>query len=187
MLAVAAPAGAAVAHDGHGRNDHGHGIRTQTTGHRSKPTSVSTGDAAFLVTATSAALTEIQAGQLAVAQGTSPAVTSYGQRLVTDHTKELGTLQWIGTATGVTLPTTPDADQQAELTTLGSTDAASFDRVFLTAAVNDHRAAVKLFTKEARSSRRGVARFALMELPMLRHHLRIAEFDLWFTSRPPMA
>jgi putative membrane protein len=149
---------------------------TTATTHRA----VSPRDAAFLATATSAALAEVQAGHLAVTDGTSDAITSYGQRLVDDHSKELTTLQWIAAAAGVTLPTTPTAAQQDELATLASTDAASFDRAFLTGAVADHRDAVKLFTHESRSSRRGVARFARMELPMLKKHLRIAEFDLWF-------
>jgi putative membrane protein len=208
LLLVAAPAGASVAHHGHDSptgntravsTDH-HSKQDGTGNHQQTPTpppstsqstptvtshtvarSVSARDAAFLVTATSGALTEIQAGQLAVDQGSAGAVRSYGQRLVDDHTRELTTLQWIASVAGVTLPTAPDATQQGELATLAGTDSASFDTAFLSAAVTDHRAAIKLFTKEAYSSRRGVARFARMELPMLRKHLRIAQFGLWWS------
>ena len=69
-------------------------------------------DAEFLVKSTSNALLEVELGKLAQARATSPAVRSYGTRLVPQRLGLLATLRALAAAKGLTVPAALGGDEQ---------------------------------------------------------------------------
>jgi putative membrane protein len=136
------------------------------------------GDQTFITKAIQANLAEISVGQLAGTKGTTDAVRSYGQLLVTDHTKANEKATTLATAAGVTPPTAADAGGKKLYDKLSGLSGAAFDRAFVGAMVKDHKQAIKLFNKEANSGTSPIALFAKDTVPTLQGHLKTAQ-SLW--------
>src|SRR3954469_18061428 len=58
-------------------------------------------------------MTEVELGRMASTKGQSAAVKSFGQRMVTDHTKAGNKLKATSARAGVTLPTELDTEHRA--------------------------------------------------------------------------
>ncbi len=106
-------------------------------------------DKAFLTTAAQSDQNEIALSQLAQQKATDPAVKKYASKMIQDHTKLTATMKPYAEQWGLTPPTGPDADHQAELTKLQSLSGKDFDKEYMTQMDTDHKKALSAFTTEA--------------------------------------
>jgi putative membrane protein len=99
-------------------------------------------DAAFLKAAHQSNLAEIAGGKLAQQKASSQQVKDLGQRFVTDHTKLDQSLQKTASALGVSLPSAPNAQQQAVAARYRAASGSQFDSVFISTQMQAHMAAM---------------------------------------------
>src|SRR6185312_12631124 len=71
---------------------------------------LSAADKDFMMKAAQGAIAEIELGGVAMKRGGKDGKT-FGQRMVTDHTKSLNSLKSLAASLRITLPTKPTADQ----------------------------------------------------------------------------
>ncbi len=135
-----------------------------------------TADHTFATKAAQGGLAEVQLGNLAKDKASSPDVKSFGERMVTDHSKANDELKQIAAKKNITLPTTMDAKSQATYDRLSKLSGAEFDRAYMKDMVTDHRMDVNEFKKESEhGSDPDFKSFAGKTLPTLEEHLRMAE------------
>ena len=138
------------------------------------PAMVSRGDRGFFVTAAEDGMAEVELGKLAQQKGSSEQVKSFGNQMVTDHTKAGDELKALAATKGVTLPSTPGKHQK-DIDKLGRKSGADFDRDYARHMVDAHKKAVSLFQKTAKSGDDAdVKAFAGKTLPTLQQHLEHA-------------
>jgi putative membrane protein len=133
-------------------------------------------DRAFLVAAHQSNLTEIAAGKAAQAKATTSVVREHGQLFITDHTKLDASLQTVAKNLGVTLPTTPNAAQQATLASVSAKSGSAFDSAWLTSQLAGHKAAKADGVKElASGSDATVLALDKTAAPVVQMHLTMLE------------
>jgi putative membrane protein len=140
---------------------------------------VSATDKMFFTKAAQAGMAEVEMGQLAQSQGSSDAVKTFGQQMVTDHGAANDELKTLAAQKGVTLPTKVAAADQSLINRLKKAKGMAFDHLYLQeAGVKDHTAAVSLFTKASKSKDADVKAFADKTLPTIQKHLDMAKQDV---------
>ena len=133
-------------------------------------------DSRWLTKAAQGGMAEVALGQLAQSNASSPDVKQFGERMVNDHSKANEELTRLASEKGITLPSGLDARSQATKDRLSKLKGAAFDRAYMADMVNDHRADVSEFQKEANSGQDAdLKAFAAKTLPTLQEHLRMAE------------
>jgi putative membrane protein len=111
-------------------------------------------------------------GQLAAQKATDPDVKAFGEQMVHDHTQVNDKLMSVAQSESMTLPTQPDAKQQATYQKLSALSGPAFDKAYVKDMVKDHEEDIKLFTKESQSgSDPKIKDFATSSLPVLQGHL----------------
>jgi putative membrane protein len=136
----------------------------------------SAADTDFVKKAAQAGTAEVAAGNMAVSKGQSESVKTFGQRMVTDHSKAGEELKAVATKSGLTLPSTVSSEQKAAAEKLGKMQGADFDKAYAKQMVSDHQEAVALFQKEASSGNDAdLKAFAQKTLPALQEHLKMAQ------------
>lgn len=132
----------------------------------------------FLHYAASANLWEIQSSRLALQVSGDPAVRSFAEMIIADHTRLAGTMAAAGKTAG-TLPPPPEALMPADQTKvdqLQSLPAASFDTAYRDMQVAAHQQAIALFQNYAAGGDNSTLRsMASQAIPMLQKHLAAAE------------
>ncbi|WP_315094119.1 DUF4142 domain-containing protein [uncultured Cellulomonas sp.] len=129
-------------------------------------------DQAWMASAHQGNLAEIAAGQAAVAQASTDTVRQLGQMLITDHTTLDASLTAAATQLGVTLPTTPTPQQQADLSAVTATSGAAFDSAWIALQIAAHRATLAAGETElASGSEQQVKDLAAAAAPVVQHHL----------------
>lgn len=137
---------------------------------------LSPGDREFLSKAAQGGVMEVTAGKLAVSRAENPAVRSFGQHMVDDHTAANEQLKSVADAIQTTLPDSSGTKEQRNLAKLEALNGARFDRAYATMMVEDHEQDVRVFAKEARHGKDPqVKAFAQQTLPTLRRHLQMAK------------
>ncbi|HEV7822938.1 MAG TPA: DUF4142 domain-containing protein [Burkholderiales bacterium] len=139
--------------------------------------SLSSKDRQFISKAAQAGHAEVAAGKLAASQASSDEVKKFGQHMVDDHGKANEELARIAQAKGITPPAGPDAAHQRLATRLQAAKAAEFDRLYVSeAGVKDHKAAVALFTDQAKNGKDAELKaFAEKTLPTIKEHQKMAQ------------
>lgn len=133
-------------------------------------------DAEFLTGAIRSNITEIRMGELANQKSTNPQVKQYGTKLKTDHSKTLQEITVFAETTGLTIPTEPDAEQQASLKMLSTLAGAQFDGQFIEHMVMAHTEAVEKYSAQTHANpNKALSDLASKTLPTLREHLEIAK------------
>jgi putative membrane protein len=136
----------------------------------------SAADADFVMKAGQAGVAEVAAGRMAETRGESQAVKTFGQRMVTDHTKAGDELKNVAVKSGATVPATSSPEQMQAAQKLAGLKGAAFDKAYAEQMVKDHEEAVALFEKEASSgSDADLKAFAGKTLPTLQEHLKMAK------------
>jgi len=140
---------------------------------------ISTSDNSFITKAAQGGMAEVELGRLAVERAESPQVKSFGQRMVTDHTKVNDELKALCTSKGITLPNTLDSKDEATKNRLSKLNGAAFDKAYMEDMVSDHKKDVSEFQHEAdHGTDPDVKSFAGKTLPVLQQHLQLAEQTL---------
>ncbi|MCH4092219.1 DUF4142 domain-containing protein [Acetobacter sp.] len=113
------------------------------------PPSLSAADTAFVQTVAEANLTEVALGKIALTNAGTSGVKSFAQHAISEHTSAEDRLASIASAHGITLPTSPNDDDQKIITDLGGVKGAKFDKGYIANAIQSHTSAVKLAGDEA--------------------------------------
>jgi putative membrane protein len=131
-------------------------------------------DTSFVQFAAQAGLAEVQEGQLAQSNS-NLAVSEFGRWMVTDHTANGAVLQNLAKQEGITLPTSPSADQQSDIANLQSLPPDAFAAAYSKAQVSDHANTLMQFIKEAEGGQDPALKtFAKDTIPVLTQHLSAA-------------
>ncbi|HZR35439.1 MAG TPA: DUF4142 domain-containing protein [Nevskia sp.] len=142
---------------------------------RAPAVKLSSSDQEFFAKAAASGLGEVNAGQMAQAQGSTDQVKTFGRQMMRDHGKANAELKQLAASKGVTLPDAPDADHQKELDQLKQKQGGEFDQEYAKGQVKDHKEAVSLFEKAAKSKDADIKAFAQKTLPVLKEHLTMAK------------
>ena len=132
-------------------------------------------DQSFFTQAAEGGLAEVDAGKLAQAKGSSPAVKEFGVQMVTDHGKANAKLKSIAASKQVMLPSQPNAEHQAMKKKLEGLNGPAFDAAYMQGQVSDHEKVAALLEQEAAGGKDAQAKtFAAETLPTVQMHLEMA-------------
>lgn len=138
--------------------------------------SVNAQDRTFVTTAASSGLMEVETGQLASQKGASAEVKSFGQQMVTDHSRANERLMTLARNKGMSPPAQMNAQHRQQTQRLSGLSGAEFDRAYITQMVQAHQQDVALFEQQSRNGGDPDLRaFAQETLPTLRQHLEMAQ------------
>ncbi|MDI3261865.1 MAG: DUF4142 domain-containing protein [Fulvimonas sp.] len=132
-------------------------------------------DTRFLHKAAAGGIAEVELGQQALQQAQSPAVKQFAQQMVDDHSKANRELTELAANKKITVPSEPDASSKALASKLSSLKGDAYDKAYMAAMVKDHRKDVALFKRATQSQDQDIRQFAEKTLPVLEHHLSMAE------------
>nr|WP_295926752.1 DUF4142 domain-containing protein [uncultured Dyadobacter sp.] len=142
-------------------------------------------DRTFMLNAADGGMFEVKAGELAVAKGDSMnhmvhtdsmSVKSFGQSMITDHSKANDELKTLADRREVAIPATLSTAKQQKLDSLSAASGAVFNRMYTTMMVSSHQETVSLFQSEANGGDDNELKtWASGKLPTLQHHLEMAE------------
>ena len=133
-------------------------------------------DASFYKDAAAGGMSEVELGQLAQDKASTPAVKEFGAMMVKDHSAADDRLKSLAMSEQVSLPDGPTVLQKATKAKLDMMSGESFDKSYIKGMLDDHKADIKDFQKEASDGKDPQARaFAAATLPTLKHHLQRAE------------
>ena len=144
-------------------------------------------DRMFVTNAADGGMFEVKAGELAVAKGDSTpsgmvmggdsmSIKSFGQMMITDHTKANNELKTLADSKDVNVPTTLSAAKQKMIDSLSSATGAAFNMMYAKMMVSSHEETVSLFEKQAAGGQDAELKsWASQKLPTLKHHLEMAE------------
>jgi len=133
-------------------------------------------DAGFLHAASAAQMGELRLAQLAQKQGMSEAIKQFANRVANDEAKAGDDLKALSSQTGMPLAKSYNAKDGAYYDTLAGLSGTSFDGVYISAMVTDHREDIAAFQKEADGGKNAMLKdYASRSLPILQEHLKLAE------------
>ncbi|MEJ1973093.1 MAG: DUF4142 domain-containing protein [Lacunisphaera sp.] len=127
---------------------------------------LSRADRHFFEKAAKGGTKEVEISQGALMHLTSPEVRNFAQMMVSDHAQTNAELQALAQQKGVVLPA-PDPKVERKW----SDNAKDVEDEYLATMVGEHKDAVDLFEKAAKSDDPDIAAFAQKTLPTLRAHL----------------
>ena len=140
--------------------------------------SVSAQDTSWAQSNAQTDLAEITIGQIAEQRAQHTATKSLAQMTMSDHQKALSELKTVASQAGITLPTAPNATQQAQAAQLKSVSASQFDATYDSDQVQGHKLSISQTETEISSgSSTAVKSFAQVYLPVAEKHLQMAESD----------
>ena len=96
-------------------------------------------DKMFAKKALAGGMTEVEAGKLAVAQGSSQDVKQFGQKMIDDHTKLGDQLKPIAAKIGVNPPSDLPSKEKKMLASLQGLSGDAFDQAYIKAMLKDHK------------------------------------------------
>jgi putative membrane protein len=129
----------------------------------------------FSSAAAQGGLAEVELGRLAVQRGSNPAVKSFGQRMIEDHSRANDELKAIATRKNIALPPDLNSDQKAMMEKLSKLSGAEFDKQYMSDMVKDHEADAKEFENQAnKGTDADIKAFAAKTLPIIQRHLQMA-------------
>jgi putative membrane protein len=138
---------------------------------------VSAADVDFVSNAASTGALEVEAGRVAVERAKTPAVRSFAQKLVDEHSRTSAELQALRIASTVANVASMSPKEGEQLRRLKELQGREFDREYVAQlGVAAHERAVGAFEKAAESaSDTQVKSFAQAKLPALRENLKTAQ------------
>lgn len=133
-------------------------------------------DKKFTESAAKGGMMEVMLGKIAETNASNAKVKAFGKLMVEDHTKINDELMSWASKVNYTLPTSLDADQQKKVDELKMKKGIDFDKAYTDLMVNDHMGDINEFKKESTDGGNSdLKSFALKKLPILEHHLVLAE------------
>jgi putative membrane protein len=132
-----------------------------------------TADSRFMTAAAQSGIAELELAALAQEKSTNVRLKGVAQKIEADREKASGELKALASKKSVTLPDAPDAAHQVARDRLHALAGAEFDSAWIARLVQDHEAAVALFSKHAAGGGDPEIRaFAAGNLPALQARLR---------------
>lgn len=146
-------------------------------------TAPSAADKTFVTANEQTNLAEITLGNLALAHSSSSDVKQLAQKTLSDHQVAQTKLKKVAADLGLTLPTAPNATQQAQAAQLKGLSGSSFDQLYLRDQVAGHKLSITgTNTEISTGSSSSVVTYAKGYLPVAQMHLTMAQADLGTTS-----
>ncbi|MCF0074201.1 DUF4142 domain-containing protein [Dyadobacter sp. CY261] len=147
---------------------------------------LSEADKMFVTNAADGGMFEVEAGEMAVAKGDSTSmgsmhgdslsVKSFGQMMVTDHTKVNEELENMATRKGASVPASLSSAKQQKLDSLSGVTGAAFNRMYTKMMVSSHQETIVLFQSEASGGNdTELKSWAADKVPALQDHLAAAQ------------
>jgi putative membrane protein len=119
---------------------------------------------------------EVELGQLAQKNGSSPEVKQFGQQMVTDHTRLNDELGKAAKSAGLQVPSNLNSKQQAEFANLSKTSGKEFDAKYANLMVQDHTDDLAAFKKAEPNTHSHELKKAIGDaIPVIEHHLQMAK------------
>jgi putative membrane protein len=139
-------------------------------------TGLTPADRDFLNKAAQGSMMEVAAGKLAARRAMDPAVKTFGERMVSDHTAADDMLKTLADSKQTPLPDSVSPEERKALGKLEGLNGTEFDKAYSQMMVDDHVTDISDFEKETRKKGADgdVKAFAEQTLPTLRHHLMLA-------------
>ena len=139
-------------------------------------------DLGFVQQATASGLAEVTEGQIAVAKSVNPAVRSFGQQMVTDHTAANNQLRTIAAQEHIPQSPVLTAPEQQE-----KCSAPDFTGTYVDMQLVDHIQTLRQFLQETKAGQDpALVTFAQQQVPTLMQHLdNAAALDLALRGLPP--
>jgi putative membrane protein len=133
-------------------------------------------DTDFAVTAADGAMLEVQLGQLAKTNASSPEVKKFAQMMVTEHSKANDELKTIAQQKNISLPATLGEDHQKKYEDLAKKKGLEFDKEYMDFMVKDHEDDLDAFEKQAEDGNDPELKsWAANKVSTLRNHLDMAK------------
>jgi putative membrane protein len=118
---------------------------------------------------------EVAAGKLATQRAADPAVRTFAQRMVADHSANNDLLKSLASSKQAPLPDSVSPDDHVALGKLEGLNGHDFDQAYADMMVKDHVADIREFQQEMTQAQDpDVKDFAQQTLPTLQHHLMLA-------------
>lgn len=134
------------------------------------------GDQKFFTEAANGGMMEVQLGQMAQKQAQSQDVKSFGERMVTDHTKANDELKTLAQQKDLAMPSAMEHKMKKAMDKLSGMSGADFDRKYMEMMVKDHTKDVADFRKAAKNVKDAdLNAWAKKTLPTLEDHLKQAK------------
>jgi putative membrane protein len=139
-------------------------------------TGLSPGDRAFVNKAAQGNLMEVMTGKLATQRALDPAVKSFGQQMVSDHTAANEKLKSLADSKQMPMADTVSAEEHEAMGKLEGLNGTEFDKAYSKMMVKDHKEDISEFEKEVKKAKDpDVKAYAEQTLTTLRHHLMLAD------------
>lgn len=129
----------------------------------------------FVEEASAKNIAEIEAGKLALEKSSEPAVRTFAQEMIKEHSAQNSELRGIATRKKVEMADDATLANQAKAALLKQYDGVSFDVAYANNQVSAHRDAIEYYQDATKSKDTEVRTLAVATLPTLHHHLRKAE------------
>ena len=133
-------------------------------------------DGAFVQKAAEGSMAELELSRLASEQAQSADVRAFAQRMVQDHTQNASELEIIAAHENIALPETLSDEHTQLRSELARERGRRFDNTYMNAMLTDHQTLAKLLrSSEAAVSTDELRTYIRKTLPVVEHHLRMAE------------
>jgi putative membrane protein len=154
----------------------GTGVLTAMPAGAAGTAAVSTQDTTWAQANAQTDLAEIAIGQIAEQRALHSDTRNLAQVTMSDHQRALAQLKTVASQAGITLPTAPNATQQAQATQLKSVSSSQFDATYDSIQIKGHELSIsQTKTEIANGSSAAVKNFASVYLPVAEKHLQMAE------------
>ncbi|MBB6609419.1 DUF4142 domain-containing protein [Pontibacter sp. Tf4] len=125
----------------------------------------------FMTEAASGGMMEVELGRMAEQKAQHADVKSFGQMMVTDHTKANDELKALAASKNIMLPDSMGRDHMDHVAELRDKTGADFDKAYMKLMVEDHQEDIDEFEEAARDLQDADAKaFASKTLPVLQKH-----------------
>ena len=131
--------------------------------------------AVFLKKAIQGNFSEVTLGRMIQNRGASNQVRQFGAMLVSDHSKGLAQAQDIASRFHLRIPATLTPEARSEQRRLQRLSGRAFDREVRQYMINDNRKDIAEFREQARSGDRATSGYASATIPVMQHHLAVAQ------------
>lgn len=129
----------------------------------------------FVKEAAEGNMAEVKLGQLAQKKSSNADVKSFGERMVTDHSKANDQLKQTATSENIMVPTSMGSKYQKTYNKLSKLSGARFDQAYMKEMVEDHQKDVNTYEKASTGlSDPQLREYASNTLPILQQHLEMA-------------
>ncbi|MBF9237006.1 DUF4142 domain-containing protein [Hymenobacter sp. BT683] len=133
-------------------------------------------DPVFLINVASSNMLEIQAGQMAAQQATSPDVKQYAQLMVTHNTQTTQEVKTLAVPLNVTLPTNLLPVHQAMADRMLNKTGKAFDEAYMDLMETAHKLDIAMFEVKSKNAETPTVKsFATRILPVLRSNKALAD------------